>query len=207
MSSLIAFAAVAVLFGVTPGPDVLLVIRQSVASGPRHGLAVALGAATGSLAWGMAAAFGLAHLTSSSHVAYAVVRYSGALYLIVLGIQALRSHVAPDAGQGNTTMPRREASSSWTALGTGLIADLLNPKTGAFCLALLPQFIPAGGNVIGWSIALMAIELSIAVIALSAYALAASRASTCLRSPKVARRTSQILGVTLIGLGAKVATT
>lgn len=206
MPSLIAFAAVAVVFGVTPGPDVMLVIRQSVASGPRHGLAVALGAATGSLAWGMAAAFGLARLISSSHVAYAVVRYSGALYLIVLGIQGLRSHVTPDAEQG-TTMPRREASSSWTAFRTGLIADLLNPKMGAFYLALLPQFIPAGGNVIGWSIALMAIELSIAVIALSAYALAASRASTYLRRPKVARRTSQILAVTLIGLGAKVATT
>src|SRR5258708_23474756 len=101
-------------------------------------------------------------------------------------------------------MPRREASSSWTALGTGLIADLLNPKTGAFCLALLPQFIPAGGNVIGWAIALMAIELSIAVIALRAYALAPSRASTLPRSPKVARPTRQILGLTLLRLGAKV---
>src|SRR5258708_39991849 len=94
-------------------------------------------------------------------------------------------------------MPRREASSSWTALGTGLIADLLSPKTGAFCLALLPQFIPAGGNVIGWSIAPMAIQPSIPVIALSAYGPAASRAPTCPRRPQGAPRTTQTPGVPL----------
>lgn len=217
MRSLFAYVLVALVFGITPGPDVVLVVRGSLAHGTRHGVLVALGAASGSLAWGMAAAFGLAGLVAASPVAYAVLHYAGAVYLVVLGVQTIRAVRHADAsatedatgaslnsspGSGSGHLP---ATGVRRAFLTGLWADLLNPKMGAFYLAMLPQFIPVNASVVGWSLLLMVVELSIAVLALSSYVLVASRARVLVSNPTVARSLDTGLGVVLIGTGAAVA--
>ena len=89
--------------------------------------------------------------------------------------------------------------------GTGLIADLLNPKVGVFYLAVIPQFIPRGGPVFAWSIALMMIEFVIAIVCPSMYALLASSVRKILTRGTVAAWTERVFGGVLVGFGVRVA--
>ena len=202
-AALVQFTLVALVFGVTPGPDVILSIRQSLVSGTAFGVVVALGAASGSLVWGVAAATGLSTLLGHAPVAFHAIKIAGAVYLGFLGIQSIRR--AGSLHDLTETTPDLRSGSRWAAFKTGFVMDLLNPKMGAFYLALIPQFIPAGGDVLKWSLLFMAIELVIAILALSGYALIADRARRLLKSRHALAWLERILGVFLIGLGIRVA--
>ena len=108
---------------------------------------------------------------------------------------------AVPAGAEGTTAAAPVSTAFWT----GLIADLLNPKMGVFYLAVIPQFIPRGGPVLEWSMALMAIELVIAVVCLSLYAVLASSARRALARGRAAAWMERLLGGVLLGLGVRVA--
>src|ERR687890_919436 len=128
--ALATFIPAATLIVLVPGPDTLLVLRSIVRGGRRHGWATAAGVLTGLLVWAAVAAAGLAAVLRASEVAYNVLRIAGACYLVLLGVQSLRSlrrpataeEPAPDAHRG--------------VLGTGYLAgvitNLLNPKVGVF---------------------------------------------------------------------------
>lgn len=201
MTTIWAYVPVALVFGITPGPDAALALRSSLAHGVRHGTVVALGAATGSLAWGIAAAVGVAAFVARVPAAFEILRWAGAIYLGVLGVQSIVTAGTWDvpAGPQGTTTPVS------TAFWTGLAADLLNPKMGVFYLAVIPQFIPRGGPVLPWSMALMTIEFAIAIVCLSAYAALASCARRVLTRGRAAAWTQRLLGGVLLGLGARVA--
>ncbi len=200
--AVVQFALVALVFGVTPGPDVVLSIRQSLTSGTAYGIAVALGAASGSLAWGIAAAAGLSGVLERLPTVFEAIKIAGAIYLVYLGVQSIRKSGSLDLS-GST--PDLRPRGKWEAFKTGLYADLLNPKMGAFYLALIPQFIPEGGNVLHWSLVFMSIELAIAIAALSGYAYLADRARTFLSNRKTLAWVERALGAFLIGLGVRVA--
>ena len=203
MTMVWSFVPVALVFGITPGPDVALALRSSLAHGIAHGVAVALGAAAGSLAWGIAAAAGVATFIIRVPAAFEILRWAGAIYLGLLGMQAIvtaGAWLAPgDSGTSPASAPVPKAF--WT----GLIADLLNPKMGIFYLAVIPQFIPEDGPVFAWAMVLMAIEFVIAIICLSTYALLASSARRLLTRGAVATWMERVLGAVLLGLGVRVA--
>ena len=202
MTTIWAYVPVALVFGITPGPDAALALRSSLAHGVRHGAVVALGAATGSLAWGIAAAAGIATFVAQVPAAFEILRWAGAIYLGCLGAQSIvtaGTWAVPAGAEGT------EAAPVSTAFWTGLIADLLNPKMGVFYLAVIPQFIPRGGPVLPWSMALMTIEFAIAIVCLSAYAALASCARRVLARGRAAAWTQRLLGGVLLGLGARVA--
>jgi threonine/homoserine/homoserine lactone efflux protein len=137
---LLPFIGVVVAVVVIPGPDMALVARNVFRHGRAAGYATSLGICTGILGWGAAAALGIATILAMSSVAFTILKFAGAAYLIYLGISTLRAgdDVDIDRADGSPTLPPRQA---WLQ---GLLSALLNPKLGVFFLTLLPQFIAPG---------------------------------------------------------------
>lgn len=140
-ASLIAFTGAATLLTITPGLDTAFVVRTGAAEGPRSGMLAALGILTGCLVWAIIVAAGLGVLLAASQLAYTILRWVGAAYLVFMGYRLLRdprsafSIVQSDARLGHAAFAR----GAWT--------NLLNPKVGIFYVSFLPQFIPNGLSV------------------------------------------------------------
>jgi RhtB (resistance to homoserine/threonine) family protein len=191
------FLAVAVVVIVTPGVDMALVTRNALLYGRRAAVMTALGINLGIFFWVMAAALGLAAVVATSASAFAVIKFAGALYLIYLGIQALRSRFAHESSV-------RAAPRPHNALRQGVVSNLLNPKIAVFFTSLLPQFVGSHGT----SAQLLLLGLlfnAMGVVWLLAYATAAARGRNVLARPRVRRALDRISGVVLIGLGARLA--
>src|SRR6202795_3646644 len=132
-----AFLVASLILAVTPGPAVFYIVTRSVAQGRRCGLASVAGVALGNLGNAIGASLGLAALFALSSVAFTVVKYAGALYLLYLGIQVLRG------GAANGAPPPGEHAPLRRVFGDGFVVALLNPKTTLFFAAFLPQFMHA----------------------------------------------------------------
>jgi threonine/homoserine/homoserine lactone efflux protein len=191
-----AFLAASFILAVTPGPGVFYIVTRSVMQGRRHGLASVLGVALGNLGNAVGASIGLAALFAISSLAFTVVKYAGALYLIYLGIQALRApQVAPaSANPAPASLAR--------IFRDGFVVALLNPKTAIFFAAFLPQFMSADAAPIVQSIALGSLFVAIAAMTDTGYALAAGAVAPMLSRARGVRALGRYLtGGAFIGLG------
>jgi threonine/homoserine/homoserine lactone efflux protein len=194
---LAAFLAASFVLAVTPGPGVLYIVTRSIAQGRRSGLASVAGVALGNFGNAIGASVGLAALFAISSAAFAVVKYAGAVYLIYLGLQALRT--PPRAG---TTSDATDTRSPYRVFRDGFFVALLNPKTAMFFAAFLPQFIHGEGSPIAQSIALGALFVLIAASTDTAYALAASAiAPTLSRATSLQNAGRWLSGIVFIALG------
>src|SRR5262245_52058430 len=128
-----------VLLNITPGQDMALIIARSTQYGTRAGVAAALGVGVGAFVHIFAAAIGISTLIVASAVAFTVLKWVGAAYLIYLGIQLLRSSLLPKPAL--TTLPISNGLRS--AFLQGILTNALNPKVAVFFLAFLPQFVDA----------------------------------------------------------------
>ncbi|GIM98009.1 LysE family translocator [Paractinoplanes toevensis] len=137
--AVLSFAVLGALLTITPGLDTALVLRAAVAMGRGPAFATALGVGTGALIWGAAAAVGVSALLTASEVGYTILRVAGAAYMIYLGARMIWRRRTDENLQSTPTAP-----TLWSTFGRGLLTNLLNPKVGAFYVAVLPQFIPAG---------------------------------------------------------------
>src|SRR6185436_19451679 len=160
------FLAASALLAIAPGPDIVYVLTRGIAQGPRAGIAAAFGFASGCIFHTVLAAVGVAALIRSSELAFDLVRYAGAAYLIWIGIQALRHRSAFSI----------EGASDTRALMTiykqSVVGNMLNPKVTLFFLAFLPQFVNAQAGHVGWQMALLgAIFMIVTVIVFGAVAL------------------------------------
>jgi len=133
--TLALFVAASVVLIVTPGPDMLLVIARSLAGGPRDGVLVATGLVGGLLLHTAVVALGLAALLAASAVAFNVVKWAGAAYLVWLGVQIVRH-----AGDRASLEASRRRYRARALLAQGFLSAALNPKLALFFLAFLPQF-------------------------------------------------------------------
>ena len=137
------FMAAALALNVTPGPDMLYVAARSTSEGRRAGILSAFAIATGTLVHIASVALGLSALLAAVPMAYELLRISGAVYLVYLGIRTI---LRKGAANGATAPP---PSSSWSVFRQGVLTNALNPKVALFFLAFLPQFVdPARGPVI-----------------------------------------------------------
>lgn len=167
--TLLVYAGASLALLVVPGPSVLYVVALSVRQGRRAGIASVLGVGAGAYVHFIAAAAGLSALIAASATAFAVVKWAGAAYLVVLGVRTLLSRDAPIDPQGH--LPLR---SLWRVAGQGTVVTILNPKLALFVLAFLPQFLdPARGPVAGQALLLGAIFVGMAAVTDSLYALSA----------------------------------
>src|SRR5687768_12195575 len=140
-NTLLLFMTAALALNVTPGPDMLYVVARSVGEGRAAGIVSSLGIAAGSLVHTLAVALGLAGLLRAVPVAFEIVKWTGAAYLVWLGVRALR------APTGESTRAHVAPASRGAIFWQGMLTNVLNPKVALFFLAFLPQFVdPARGN-------------------------------------------------------------
>ncbi len=151
-----AFVVASLILAVTPGPGVLYIVTRSIVQGRRSGLASVAGVALGNLGNAFAASVGLAALFAVSSLAFSVVKYAGAFYLVYLGVQMLRFAPAEQAA----AVP--SAVSLWRVFSDGFVVALLNPKTTIFFAAFLPQFLSPGASPVWQGLALGALFVVIA---------------------------------------------
>jgi threonine/homoserine/homoserine lactone efflux protein len=133
---LCAFLVTSLVLLVLPGPAVVYVVSQTARLGLGRGLVSALGVECGTLVHAAAATVGLSALLARSEPAFAVVRWAGVAYLVILGWRQLRV-VAARGGE----QPVAAGESRWAAFRQGFAVEVLNPKTALFFLAFLPQFV------------------------------------------------------------------
>lgn len=203
LENLVAFAIVSVVLIVIPGPSVLFVIGRSIALGRRAGVLSVVGNTLGTVPAIIAVAFGVGAIVASSVVAFTVMKIVGGLYLVWLGIQAIRHR------HDGMRAASPAAASLWSLLRQGFIVGLTNPKTLAFFVAVLPQFVdPSAGP--AWT-QLLLLGLTFQTLALacdSVWALAAGTARTWFA--RSSRRTATLAGtggVMMIGLGGALTLT
>ena len=199
-----AFLAVAVVVIVTPGQDTALTIRNALAGGRRGGVLTAFGVASGQAVWTLAASAGIAALLVASEPAFVALKFLGAAYLVVLGLQALRAALRCV----DTRHPAGVASErvrGRVAYRQGLISNLGNPKMAVFFTSLLPQFVPAHEASLWELFPLGAIFAGITLVWLSAYAVAVALAGDLLRRGTVRRVLDAVTGAVLVAFGARLA--
>jgi threonine/homoserine/homoserine lactone efflux protein len=196
--NLLAFVLASALLIMIPGPSVLFVLGRSIALGRRGGLLSVLGNALGMLPAIAAVALGVGALVAQSVVVFTIVKVIGAGYLVFLGIQAIR-HRAQRAMPDPSTAPR----STFRLLLEGFVVGITNPKTIAFFVAVLPQFVAHEAGAISWQLAELGLVFFVLALLMDGtWALLAGTARDWFaRSPKRIERLSAAGGGMMIGLG------
>jgi RhtB (resistance to homoserine/threonine) family protein len=202
---LLVFIGVAAVVIVVPGPDTAVVTRNVLMHGRRAALGTSFGVSAGLLVWTVAAAVGIASLLRASAVAFTVVKLVGALYLIWLGLQALRAAGRAAASQSPPHPTTRRAMSALGGFRQGLLSDLANPKIGIFFTSLLPQFVDPGRPVLVPFLALGVVFVLMTVAWLVLYCLVTARAAQTLQRPRVKAALDRVTGIVLIALGLRLA--
>ncbi len=205
-TALAGFTLAAGLLVVTPGLDMALVLRTLAVDGPRQALAVAAGVVAGVLAWGLVVALGLGALLALSGTLYMILQYVGAAYLLWLGLGMVRAALksdAPSDAENPALAPTQLRSGNWFM--KGLFTNLLNPKMGVFYVSFLPQFIPAGASVMGFSLLLAALHSTLGMAWFALLILGSRPLRHWFAQRSVARWLDGVTGGVLIALGLRIA--
>jgi threonine/homoserine/homoserine lactone efflux protein len=201
VATLLTFAAVVLGLFLIPGPAVLLTLARATTGGRRVGVATGFGIAFGDLIHATMATFGLSAVLMTSAIAFSVVKYVGAAYLIFLGIRAIM-----EKGHDLQLAPARRIDAG-RAFRQAILAEVLNPKTAIFFLAFLPQFVrPDHGFVVSQFAVLGLIFVSMSAAYTSLIALAAGSVSRWLsRHSRIGRWQGRAVGTIYIALGVRLA--
>ncbi|MEU3622120.1 hypothetical protein BS329_34040 [Amycolatopsis coloradensis] len=201
-TTIAAFAGVALLATLIPGPDTAVVIKNSMGRGRRAALATAAGCSTGQVGWGIASIAGIAALLATSVIAFTVLKWIGAIYLCYIGVRSLISALRSKqtAAEQDVAAPASVASS----YRDGLFTNALNPKTALFMSALLPQFTGPGEP--WWTPGvLVAVTAVVSFSCMAAYALVFAKLGDVLRRPAVRRTVDGTMGGVLVSFGVGLA--
>lgn len=202
--AVLGFALVAALLTILPGPDSALVLRTALTRGRRLAIATGLGINSGALAWGAAAGVGAAALIAASELAFTALKLAGALYLAYLGIRMIVASFRPSPLEAQPELGTSKGS-WWSAYGRGALTNLLNPKVGAFYVALIPQFLPVGASPLAMGLLLAFVHAVESAIWFAVLILAAETARGWLSSPRVARWIDRVTGGFLLGFAGLLA--
>jgi threonine/homoserine/homoserine lactone efflux protein len=189
------FLAAALLVAMTPGPGILYIVARTLAGGRREGLASSVGLGLGGLVHVFGGAVGLSALIMASAEAFTLLKIAGALYLIWLGLKTWRAARAIEPTEVQTTGARR-------AFREGIVVEALNPKTAAFFLAFIPQFVDPSADIAAQFIVLglISVALNTSADLVVTYWAAKARAGLA-RRPSFVTSTRQASGVIMCGLG------
>ncbi len=195
-----AFSAAAIIVLVVPGPTIILVVSHAVTHGRRSVLPLAAGVMLGDLTAMTCSLLGLGTVLAASAALFSVLKWAGAAYLVYLGFKLWRDDSKP-AGLGIPTPTGPNTS----LLKSAFIVTALNPKSIAFFVAFLPQFIDPGGNKPQQLLILGATFIALAFINAALYAAFAGRFREKLKNPGIVRWMNRCGGTALIGAGAIMA--
>lgn len=195
------FILAALTLLLTPGPAVLYIVARSMDQGRLAGMVSVLSVEVGNFAHVVAATLGLSALLLSSALAFTVVKYLGAAYLIYLGLRRIFS------GETALSAASIERQSLGKVFSQGVVVAILNPKTALFFLAFLPQFVdPARGNLTLQLFTLGSIFVLMAIVTDSLYALLAGTIGQSLKNaPYFLKVERYLVGSVYIGLGLMAA--
>ena len=198
--SLVAFLIAAVVLAITPGPGIAYVVARTVAGGRSEGLASCIGTGIGGLLHVLAAALGLSLLVAESAMAFGLLKYLGAAYLVYLGVRMLRRKDA------TFVLPGVAAQGAARALREGILVKALNVKTALFFLAFLPQFVAPALPLAPQLVVLgsICVALNTLVDVAAVFAAQWLLSSGPAREAR-ARMLTRASGVTMLGLGAFLA--
>lgn len=196
------FLAAGALLNLTPGQDTMFIIGQSLTGGFRAGVAAALGIALGTVFHTVAAALGLSAILATSALAFSIVKFLGAAYLIFLGLKLLLSRPT-----GTGVAPLAVPATPRAVLRQGILTNVLNPKVALFFLAFLPQFIdPASDSRILAFLVLGASFITTGLLWCLVLAAAAARLQAFFhRNPNFRSVMDRAVGGLFVALGARLA--
>ena len=199
--TLLTYMAVVLGLFLIPGPAVLLVLARSSVGGHRVGIATGLGIATGDMLHTAMATLGLSAVLMTSALAFSLVKYAGAGYLIYLGIRALM-----ERGE-DLKLTQSRLVDAPLAFRQAVLAEVLNPKTALFFLAFLPQFVhPEQGSVVAQFAVLGLVFVIMSAIYTALIALAAGQvAGLVARHRSIGRWQGRVVGAIYVGLGIRMA--
>ena len=202
---LLGFGLASLVLIVVPGPGVLFVVGRALAHGRRTALATALGHAAGNYMVAACVAVGLGALLQRSVEAFVIVKIAGALYLIWLGIHAIRHRKSLADAMAVATPPRE----GWRAARDGAVVGLTNPKAYILFGAILPQVVNrAAGHVPEQMLLLALVSVAIGAVSDCSWGFAASAVRTWFaRSPRRIEMVGGAGGLAMIGVGVTVAIT
>ncbi|WP_163337140.1 LysE family translocator [Desulfopila sp. IMCC35008] len=197
------FISATIAINITPGPDMIYILSRTITQGRKMGIASSLGVCSGSLVHIFAAAFGLSAILSTSAMAFAIVKYIGAAYLVYLGIQALRSKGI----SFDISVKKQQQSTFWKVFRQGVLIDILNPKVAIFFMAFLPQFVrPELGHSTAQILILGILVNVVGLIVESILVLTAAQTTSFFRNNiHFSTLLDRVLGSVLISLGIRLA--
>lgn len=205
IDNFLLFFISAVVFIITPGIDTIFVLNKSISQGKKAGIYSSLGISTGVLVHTLFAALGLSIILAQSAIAFSVIKYLGALYLIYLGVKAIFSKT----DKINIEKIKKTTDSEWGNFKAGVVTNVLNPKVALFFLSFFPQFIrkeyietPIPFIVLGMTYAILGLVWCIFLGFFSALF-----SSKLKESPKFNYWLNKVSGVVFILMGVKVALT
>lgn len=207
---LIGFTLVALVLIVVPGPGVLFIVGRALSHGRRTAVATATGHAAGNYVVAACVAFGLGTLLQRSAEVFTAVKLAGALYLVYLGVQAIRHRNSLAAAMSSAAGARDgRRAQCWRALRDGMVVGMTNPKAYILFGAILPQFINRGaGHVPAQMLALALVSVCMGLVSDCAWGVAASAVrSWFARSPRRFAVVGGAGGLAMIGVGVTIALT
>ncbi|WP_339858738.1 LysE family translocator [Pseudohongiella acticola] len=198
----LTFFTAAILLNLSPGPDIAFILGQTLRNGRRHGFAAMLGVWTGAGLHVVLAALGLSAILATSALAFSVIKWIGAAYLVWLGIKMLVS-------RGDSFIANKNASNQRmrSIYLQGILVSALNPKVAIFFLAFLPQFVVAGAGPVGAQLFLHGtLIIVVAAFIEPPVVLAGSQLGAFLReNRRVGLWMDRGLGALFVALGARLA--
>ena len=196
------FVFASIILCVVPGPDMFYLLGRTVAQGKKAGFAAALGINLGGYFHLTAAILGISAIIATSALAFTILKWLGAAYLIYIGLQALLSKTTLHLDGQDRSLPALKV-----IFWQGFISDALNPKVAIFFISLLPQFIqPESGNTFG-QLLLLGFTVNIIGLATSSMTVwfAHSVTQQLRQSHSISRGMHKFMGCVFIGLGVKLA--
>ena len=201
MQNLFTFLILTIVVITSPGIDTALITKTTITQGKKAGLQMAFGISTGSLVHTCAAALGLSAILLKSAMAFEVIKYIGAVYLLYLGAHAFWSTRKENAGDVKLHVKVRGKSS----FSQGLLSNALNPKVAVFFLTFLPQFVEPLANTMEQLFLMGLIYTGLSVVWFLIYVSFVNYLRHWIQSPKVKMLMERITGAVLIGFGLKLA--
>ncbi len=202
LESLAVFFTASLLLALAPGPDNIFVLTQSALRGAFAGFVITLGLCTGLLVHTSLVAFGVAAIFKTSALAFTILKYVGAGYLLYMAWKAFRSSPA------DLDADVRDGRSLRLLYRRGIIMNITNPKVSIFFLAFLPQFADPSRGAIIWQISLLGLVFIFAAILVFGMVciLAGAIGEQLRRSPRTQNIINRVAGLVLVGLALKLAT-
>ncbi len=201
LNDLLTFLLLSSFVVMSPGVDTALITKRTVSEGQASGYRMALGITTGSLVHTFAAAFGLSAILMQSALAFEIVKYVGAIYLIYLGVSSFMTRKKQETEENL----KDQIKPGQSAFKQGLLSNVLNPKVAMFFLTFLPQFVTPGSSSIQQLLMMGVIYTFLSISWFFVYVFFINYLRSWLLSAKVQRAMDRATGLVLIGFGVKLA--